>query len=105
MGHLDKLGDYFYFGLFRFVAVCSHGHLSEFPWKEWIECNCPNESGLRLIDGGGSDLGSVRVRCDTCPGGSQGAKGRALSKTTKQLSKLSKRGSPPSCVTFCGLTV
>lgn len=71
----------------RFVAVCCHGHLSEFPWKEWIECICPNESGLRLIDGGGSDLGSVRVRCDTCPGGSQGSKGRALSKTTKQPSR------------------
>jgi Domain of unknown function (DUF1998) len=67
----------------RFVAVCSHGHLSEFPWKEWIECHCPDESGLRLIDGGGSDLGSVRVLCGTCPKGSQGSQGRTLSRTTK----------------------
>ena len=71
----------------RFVAVCSHGHLSEFPWKQWIECNCTNESGLRIIDGGGSDLGSVRVLCDTCPTGSRGAKGRTLSRTTKLPSR------------------
>lgn len=71
----------------RFVAVCSHGHLSEFPWKAWIECECPDEFGLRLIDGGGSDLGSVRVLCDSCPSGSQGAKGRTLSRTTKLPSR------------------
>jgi hypothetical protein len=60
----------------RFVAVCSHGHLCEFPWKEWIDCNCPGDGDLRLIDRGGSELSSITVRCQSC------GKGRSLTGTT-----------------------
>ena len=66
----------------RFIAVCQGGHLSEFPWKEWIGCQCPDETNLQLTDRGGSELSSIRVECRTCPEGSPGRRGRNLAGTT-----------------------
>jgi hypothetical protein len=66
----------------RFVAVCGHGHLCEFPWKEWIHCQCPGDGEMELNDRGGSELSSITVRCRSCAPGSAGAKGRNLSGTT-----------------------
>jgi hypothetical protein len=49
-----------------FVAMCSSGHLQDFPWREWVhksiqpKCQLP----LRIIATGGSSLGDQRVRCD-----------------------------------------
>ncbi|WP_430292886.1 DrmB family protein [Pseudomonas sp. B1-22] len=50
----------------RFISVCSRGHISDFPWKEWCGCVCPGDSGLVLNDSGGPDLRSVKVSCTTC---------------------------------------
>ena len=66
----------------RFVSVCAAGHLSEFPWKEWIGCQCPGDGSLVLMDRGGSELSSIRIQCHTCPAGSSGHQGRSLSGTT-----------------------
>jgi Domain of unknown function (DUF1998) len=66
----------------RFVAACSAGHLAEFPWKEWIRCECQADSELHLTDRGGSELTSIRIECHSCPEGSPGRKGRDLSRTT-----------------------
>ncbi len=66
----------------RFISVCSAGHLCEFPWKEWISCNCPDDGELILTDRGGSELSSVVVKCQSCPSGSPGSRGRNLSGTT-----------------------
>ena len=66
----------------RFVAVCSGGHLCEFPWKEWIGCKCAGDGNLNLTDRGGSDLSSIRIECKSCPDGDPGRKGRSLSGTT-----------------------
>jgi hypothetical protein len=66
----------------RFVAVCAGGHLCEFPWKEWIGCQCAGDGGLCLTDRGGSELSSIRIECKTCPAGSSGRKGRTLAGTT-----------------------
>ncbi|MBX3743221.1 MAG: DUF1998 domain-containing protein [Akkermansiaceae bacterium] len=66
----------------RFVAVCAAGHLCEFPWKEWIGCQCTNHEGLRLTDRGGSELSSIRIACENCPAGSTGRKGKSLAGTT-----------------------
>jgi len=66
----------------RFVAVCAGGHLCEFPWKEWIGCQCAGDGGLCLTDRGGSELTSIRVECKTCPADSPGRKGRTLAGTT-----------------------
>jgi hypothetical protein len=66
----------------RFVAICASGHLCEFPWKEWIGCQCTTQEGLRLTDRGGSELSSIRVACETCPSGSSGHRGKSLAGTT-----------------------
>jgi len=66
----------------RFVSVCTAGHLCEFPWKEWIDCQCPGDGDLRLTDRGGSELSSVHVKCLSCPKSSTGQRGRTLAGTT-----------------------
>ena len=66
----------------RFVSVCAGGHLSEFPWREWIGCQCEGSGGLNLIDRGGAELSSIRVNCETCPADSSGRRGNSLSGTT-----------------------
>lgn len=66
----------------RFVAVCARGHLCEFPWKEWINCQCFGNGNLFLTDRGGSELSSIRIECRTCPEGSTGRRGKSLSGTT-----------------------
>lgn len=66
----------------RFIAVCSAGHLCEFPWKEWIGCHCEGDGNLVLTDRGGSELTSVKVKCQSCPPGSSGRQGRNLANTT-----------------------
>jgi hypothetical protein len=66
----------------RFISVCSSGHLCEFPWKQWIGCQCTGDEGLRLTDRGGSELTSIRIECRTCPEGSSGRKGKTLAGTT-----------------------
>lgn len=65
----------------RFVAVCSAGHLCEFPWKQWIGCQCPDGGSLHLTDRGGSELSSIRVECHSCPKGSPGSQGKSLAGT------------------------
>lgn len=66
----------------RFIAVCSAGHLCEFPWKEWIGCRCEGDANLFLTDRGGSELTSIKVECRSCPEGSPGKSGRNLAGTT-----------------------
>jgi hypothetical protein len=66
----------------RFISVCAAGHLCEFPWKQWIDCLCPDDGSLLLIDRGGSELSSIRIQCRTCPPGSTGNKGRHIGGTT-----------------------
>lgn len=49
-----------------FVAMCDHGHLQDFPWREWVhktenpECSKP----LKLVSTGGASLSAVKVICD-----------------------------------------
>lgn len=66
----------------RFVSVCAAGHIGEFPWKEWISCQCPGDGNLVLTDRGGSELSSIKVECSSCPQGSPGQRGRNLAGTT-----------------------
>ena len=68
----------------RFVSVCAAGHIGEFPWKEWISCQCPGDGNLVLTDLGGSGLSSITVKCSSCPQGSPGQRGRSLAGTTKK---------------------
>lgn len=54
----------------RFVAACSRGHLSDFPWTHFIHrerkegiCERPD---LRLEEGATGDLARIRARCVNC---------------------------------------
>jgi Domain of unknown function (DUF1998) len=87
----------------RFISVCAAGHLCEFPWKQWIGCQCAGDEGLRLTDRGGSELTSVRIECQTCPQGSSGQKGRSLAGTTTQPDEeLGERSSFQAAGINCG---
>ena len=48
-----------------FVIVCKHGHISDFPWREWVHrdehTNC--EGQMKLISTGGATLDSLKVKC------------------------------------------
>jgi hypothetical protein len=66
----------------RFISVCAAGHLCEFPWKEWIGCQCTGDGNLVLTDRGGSELSSIKIECRSCPQGSPGRRGRSLAGTT-----------------------
>ncbi|MEK0211212.1 DUF1998 domain-containing protein [Bifidobacterium mongoliense] len=51
-----------------FVAICSHGHISDFPFREWVHRTAnPNCHGtLRLESRGGGSLEGQVVTCDSC---------------------------------------
>jgi len=50
-----------------FVMVCSQGHISDFPWREWVHGNentaCDGQ--MKLLSTGGATLDSLKVKC-TC---------------------------------------
>jgi hypothetical protein len=73
----------------RFIVACESGHIEDFPWKAWIQCDCPNpDLYLRTI---GAGLGGKNVECDKC-GKSRSLEG-AFSKFA--LDKLSCSGRRP----------
>ncbi|PJK16183.1 hypothetical protein CQS04_09730 [Chryseomicrobium excrementi] len=51
-----------------FVVICEHGHLSDFPWREWVhgseETNC--KGNLIIKTSGGTTLDSWSVSCKAC---------------------------------------
>lgn len=52
----------------RFVAMCEHAHLQDFPWREWVHHSAdPTCTGqVRLSATGGASLSGERVSCDGC---------------------------------------
>ena len=76
----------------RFVAVCEHGHIMDFPWNEWAhQSHSPgcSDSSLRLVEYGGGTLDSIEVSCTEC------GKHRRLNGITS--SNLSVDGEEVSC--------
>lgn len=51
-----------------FVAICSKGHIVDFPFKEWVHhsVNPTCQGVLRLESRGGGSLEGQVVRCDSC---------------------------------------
>lgn len=49
-----------------FVAICDHGHIQDFPWREWVhktaEPTCDRR--MTLVATGGSSLADQIVTCD-----------------------------------------
>ncbi|WP_374055836.1 DrmB family protein [Rossellomorea sp. FM04394] len=50
-----------------FVMVCSEGHISDFPWIEWVhgDENTSCNGRMRILSTGGATLDSLKVKC-TC---------------------------------------
>jgi Domain of unknown function (DUF1998) len=51
-----------------FAAACDHGHLQDFPWKEWVhrERTPSCQERLTYHAGGSGSLGDIEVRCGCC---------------------------------------
>ena len=54
-----------------FAAVCDHGHLQDFPWKEWLRRDkkppCLGQNcEMRYKAGGSGALGDIFVECASC---------------------------------------
>jgi len=49
-----------------FVALCEHGHIQDFPWREWVHksVNPSCQQPMRLIGTGGATLAGQKVKCD-----------------------------------------
>lgn len=49
-----------------FIAMCDHGHIQDFPWREWAHrsSNPTCQSPLRLIATGGASLAAQKIKCD-----------------------------------------
>ncbi|MBS3678940.1 DUF1998 domain-containing protein [Ornithinibacillus massiliensis] len=48
-----------------FVMVCSQGHISDFPWREWVhgDENTSCDGQMKLLSTGGATLDSLKVKC------------------------------------------
>lgn len=48
-----------------FVVVCNQGHISDFPWKEWVhgDENAACDGQMKLLSTGGATLDSLKVKC------------------------------------------
>jgi hypothetical protein len=48
-----------------FVIVCNQGHISDFPWREWVHgdeyTTCKGQ--MQLLSTGGATLDSLKVKC------------------------------------------
>jgi hypothetical protein len=52
----------------RFVMACSHGHLSDIPWRDFCfrELNCKNRERLYLLEAGtGNDFTQIYVQSES----------------------------------------
>lgn len=54
----------------RFVAVCEHGHIGDWPWERWThfaagkqQCEAPD---IRLQEGASGDISEIIVSCRNC---------------------------------------
>src|ERR1700690_3455825 len=49
-----------------FVAICDHGHIQDFPWRQWAHKSAAPtcELTMRLVATGGTSLSGQRVECD-----------------------------------------
>ncbi len=49
-----------------FVAMCDHGHIQDFPWREWAHSSAGSscQQPLRLLATGGASLAAQKVVCD-----------------------------------------
>ncbi|MFZ2630531.1 MAG: DUF1998 domain-containing protein [Desulfosalsimonadaceae bacterium] len=88
---LDKKGRKVPMVQVRFVAICEHGHIQDFPWSEWTHHSITPECGidyLKLRDYRGT-LESITVKCTKC------GKSNNLSGITSDVLRI--EGQPFEC--------
>jgi hypothetical protein len=53
----------------RFIALCSKGHIQDFPWVDWINFNingsCTENCDLALVGTGSTSSAGIKVKCKT----------------------------------------
>lgn len=53
----------------RFISLCSHGHLQDFPWVDWVNNNigasCSESCKLKLVGTGSTTSAGIKVKCVT----------------------------------------
>jgi hypothetical protein len=53
----------------RIVAVCDHGHIQDFPFRDWIRCTCSSDGVARLFFKAGrssAGLAGIHISCESC---------------------------------------
>jgi len=53
----------------RILAVCELGHIEDFPFREWIGCQCPDDQSARLLFKAGrsaASLAGIKIECEAC---------------------------------------
>ena len=53
----------------RIVAVCDHGHIQDFPFRDWIRCTCSSDAVARLFFKAGrssAGLAGIHISCESC---------------------------------------
>jgi hypothetical protein len=51
----------------RIVSVCEHGHIEEFPFAQWIGCDCGSSARLYFKSGRSSaSIQGTKVECKSC---------------------------------------
>ncbi|MCF8011349.1 MAG: DUF1998 domain-containing protein [Clostridiales bacterium] len=62
----EKEGKTRYLVQVPFVAICDHGHIQDFPWREWVHrsVNPSCQEPMRLVSTGGATLASQQIVCN-----------------------------------------
>lgn len=82
----------------RFILTCENGHLSDFPWQDYLKATnngalCDGECSLELKNFGGFGLGSLFLICQKCK--AQTSMAGALSPDNPIISNFTCRGERP----------
>ena len=86
----------------RFIAVCDHGHIQDFPWLEWVHraheptCRGP----LKLISSGAISIAGHKIRCQGCDVADRSMSGSVYAEPggrTTNLTKHLAKGRPFTC--------
>ena len=85
----------------RFIAVCDHGHIQDFPWLEWVHrVHEPTCSGpLKLISSGAISIAGHKIHCEGC-GVTRSMSGSVYAEPggeTTNLTKHLSKGKPFTC--------
>lgn len=53
----------------RIVAACDHGHIQDFPFRQWIRCSCADDASASMFFKAGrssAGLAGIYISCERC---------------------------------------